>query len=266
MVAGDGLLVSEWFPEFGTSVKNGRLAGLLAGFKVRATLYSMKHKTGFPHFVSLLPLALFALLFGACDSPSDQVSPTATLFVLPTLPAPTEKPRDPIFGSISTPTAKAVAVTPTATPSPRPTIALTPPTATLRPTTKSSPTPAAACFMDALFLEDVTIPDDTVMKPEEIFTKTWRMQNTGTCDWVDVSLVFLQGTQMAESEEIPVPPAKVGDEVDISVKMTAPAEPGMHFGIWQLQGADGKLFGMQPYLRIIVEDRQVTPTISGPDQ
>jgi hypothetical protein len=114
--------------------------------------------------------------------------------------------------------------------------------------------------MDALFIEDVTIPDDTVMKPGELFTKTWRMQNTGTCDWAgDVVLVFLQGTQMAASAEIPVLPTKAGVTVDISVKMTAPTEVGMHFGIWQLQDADGTPFGMQPYLRILVQEDNPTP-------
>lgn len=246
-------------------LKNRGSTGLLAGFTARGTLQAMMSRIGF--FASLIPLALAGLLLGACDSPVEQVSPTATLFVLPTLPPPTEKPRDPIFGSISTPTAKAATATPTATPSPRPTVALTPPTATPRPTTESSSTPAAACVMDAFFLEDVTIPDDTVMKPGETFTKTWRMKNTGSCDWPDgVILVFLEGQRMTASGEFPVPATKARDEVDISVKLTAPTEAGMHFGLWQLETADGIPFGMQLYLRIIVEDQQTTPEIPDQDQ
>lgn len=221
----------------------------------------MKLKNGCVRFVLFCPLVLAGLLLVACDSTPADVSPTATLFILPTLPPPTEKPRDPIVGSISTPTAKAITFTPTATPPQTETA--TPPRIPTQP-----PTTAPECILDALFVEDVTIPDDTVMKPGETFTKTWRMQNTGNCDWAgDVWLVFLQGTQMAGPAKVAVPPTKVGDKVDISVKMTAPATAGMHFGTWQLETADGRKFGTQPYLRIIVQENQapltVPSTISG---
>lgn len=33
------------------------------------------------------------------------------------------------------------------------------------------------------WIEDVTVPDGTVMMPGEIFLKIWRIENTGTCAW-----------------------------------------------------------------------------------
>jgi len=46
-----------------------------------------------------------------------------------------------------------------------------------------APASTANCGNNALFVSDVTITDGTVLAPGEAFTKTWRFQNTGTCDW-----------------------------------------------------------------------------------
>src|SRR5687768_7520314 len=41
-------------------------------------------------------------------------------------------------------------------------------------------TAAANCTDSAVLLRDVTIPDDTQLKPGEKFTKTWEFKNNGT--------------------------------------------------------------------------------------
>jgi hypothetical protein len=206
---------------------------------------------------SLFILVFAGLVLTSCEPTPVETFPTATLFVSSTRPPPTEEPIHPIVGSISTPTPKPLTPTATLTPTLEPT-----PTATLLST--QSPTLMVNCVLDAVFVDDVTIPDDAVIGAGAAFTKTWRVQNTGTCDWSgNVFLVFQQGTPMTEKAKIPVPPTKAGDTVDISVNMTAPTVAGTHFGIWQLQSADGKLFGVQPYLRIVVQSYQVPSTISG---
>ena len=44
---------------------------------------------------------------------------------------------------------------------------------------------------------DVTIPSGTVVKPGESFTKTWKVENNGTCNWVYLyQLVFVTGDRM----------------------------------------------------------------------
>jgi hypothetical protein len=119
--------------------------------------------------------------------------------------------------------------------------------------------------LEALFLEDVTVPDDTALEPGATFTKTWRVENTSNCDWSsDIVLTFLWGTQMADENEIAVPSTKTGKTVDISIDMIAPTEPGVHIAMWQLQTSDGQQVGVQLYLRIIVQtDQTILSTISG---
>ena len=51
--------------------------------------------------------------------------------------------------------------------------------------------PPAVSYCDWMaFVTDVTIPDGTVLQPNETFVKTWRIKNIGTCAWNtnDVSL------------------------------------------------------------------------------
>src|SRR6185295_11416560 len=51
----------------------------------------------------------------------------------------------------------------------------------------TSAAPATASLGDAcnnsVFVADITIPDGSVLKPGEDFTKIWRIQNTGNCRW-----------------------------------------------------------------------------------
>ncbi|MBN1313078.1 MAG: hypothetical protein JXB30_16830 [Anaerolineae bacterium] len=212
-------------------------------------------------------VVLIGALFAGCAPAPADITPTATLFVPPTLPSTTEELAAPILGSISTPTPGPV--TPTVTP-----VTITPISlATITTGTAKSPvsatspnlptpTPTRECVLEALFVEDVTIPDDTVVEPGETFTKTWRVENAGNCNWAssNIVLVFLWGTQMAEEEEISVPSTKAGDTVDISIRMTAPMEPGVHVAMWQLQTADGQQVGVQLYLRIVVQTYQSPPS------
>src|SRR5512140_2447803 len=48
----------------------------------------------------------------------------------------------------------------------------------------NTPVPTAVSFCDWVkFIKDVTIPDGTQLSVNEVFTKTWRLQNRGTCTW-----------------------------------------------------------------------------------
>src|SRR5215212_2235794 len=96
----------------------------------------------------------------------------------------------------------------------------------------------------AAFIKDVTIPDGTSLSPGEIFTKTWRLQNRGTCTWTpDYDIVFYSGAQMnGTSMQVPGYVAP-GQSVDVAVTFTAPPAPGHYIGYWILRNASGKLFG-----------------------
>jgi hypothetical protein len=122
-------------------------------------------------------------------------------------------------------------------------------TATPFPNTPLPPTntavPTAITYCDwATFIKDVTIPDGTQLSPGETFTKTWRLQNRGTCTWTpDYDVVFHNGAQMSGTTmQVPgyVPP---GGSVDIAVTFTAPSTPGHYVGYWILRNSSGILFG-----------------------
>jgi len=121
---------------------------------------------------------------------------------------------------------------------------------------------AGACD-SAQFISDVTVPDGTVFKAGEIFTKTWRLKNTGTCTWDGTyHVVADSGPGMTQSPEYlfsavsskgTVAP---GDTVDISISMQASGTVGTYQTFWRLQngagavvpvagGTNGKLFYVQ---------------------
>src|SRR3990170_5174182 len=46
---------------------------------------------------------------------------------------------------------------------------------------RSTPTPP--CTPGLAFLDDLTIPDGSVVAPEERLDKRWQVENNGTCNW-----------------------------------------------------------------------------------
>lgn len=111
----------------------------------------------------------------------------------------------------------------------------------------------AGCVLDAAFLEDVTLPDGTVVQPNQALHKTWRIRNTGTCDWeLGASLVFVSGSLMSATNTVLIPPTRSGETADIVVNLTAPAENGSYTGLWRLQSTDGTLFGTLLFVAINV--------------
>jgi hypothetical protein len=123
------------------------------------------------------------------------------------------------------------------------------------------------CTDQAAFVEDVTIPDDTVFAPGEVFTKTWRIRNTGSCHWgPDFNLVFVAGDRM-EGDPTPLPVVLAGDQADLSVSLTAPLIEGEYRGDWQLQNPDEELFGavgeigLTFFVKIIVEEPEILGSV-----
>jgi len=104
----------------------------------------------------------------------------------------------------------------------------------------------------AVFVSDVTIPDGMVVNPGAGFTKTWRLQNSGSASWNGYSLSFVHGNRMGAPASVSVPTTAPGANVDISVTMTAPAEAGSHQGHWQMRAADGTSFGQAVFVLITV--------------
>ena len=117
---------------------------------------------------------------------------------------------------------------------------------------------------------DVTVPDDTQMAPGESFTKTWRLQNTGTCTWTKTySLAVFSGDAMNAPSSVPMPSnVAPGQSVDISVDLTAPSTAGTYQGNWKLRNQEGAWFGIGPggsspfWVRIVVTGSATTPSVT----
>ncbi len=158
-------------------------------------------------------------------------------------------------------------------PPPTPTIAWTPiPAASIAPLPTATPTaasssasiPSTNCINDAVFLEDLTIPDQTLVDPGSDLDKRWAVQNSGSCDWgPGYRLLHVSNDAFIASDEITLYPASAGSTATWQVQLTAPIEPGEHISIWQARAPDGALFGEQVYLWVIVAAPEVTPTSRG---
>lgn len=142
------------------------------------------------------------------------------------------------------------------------------PTATLAPTaTKAvtlSPTQAVATTTtceNAAFVADVTIPDRTVMKPGQEFTKTWSIKNSGTCDWTtSYKLAYLSGSTMSGNENNLTEALASGRAGNVSIVMIAPSVAGTYSGTWMMQNPSGQKFGQSVYVSIVVSGTAVTGT------
>lgn len=131
-------------------------------------------------------------------------------------------------------------------PAPPPTDPQPPPEATLPPPVTSDA---------ATFLIDVTLPNFTAVTPSESLIKTWRVRNSGTSTWDGYSLVFQSGDQMGAIGSVAVPHTTPGQEVDLSVNMTAPAAEGQYVGYWRLRDPQGVYFGPQLSVNINVQEQ-----------
>lgn len=119
----------------------------------------------------------------------------------------------------------------------------------------------AAC-LDSAYVADVTVPDNTQFDNGEEFDKTWKMRNTGTCAWPDDTvLAFSSGDQMDAPDSVEVGPLAPGAEVDITVHMKAPADPGRYTGLWQLKTSDG-FFGGK--VSVVIQAGEVAETPIAP--
>ena len=160
-----------------------------------------------------------------------------------------------------------------------PTVTFTPAGTPLTPTLTPAPTntplasvPTASEDDRAEFLADVSVPDESEFIPGERFTKTWKLKNTGDRIWTpDYSVIFIDGDLMGGPAyfQIPhrVPP---GEEVDVSVELTAPIASGSYRGNWKLKNKNGELFGVsengeQPFWVdiIVLETASSQPHQSG---
>ncbi len=112
------------------------------------------------------------------------------------------------------------------------------------------PTGAAGKFCTAsASLVGETVPDGTIFSPGAIFTKVWRIKNTGTCAWdATWKIVFYDGDLLGGAYVYNFPqPAQPGETVEVPIVFTAPTQDGTYTGRWKLQSPWGTPFGVGDY-------------------
>ena len=109
------------------------------------------------------------------------------------------------------------------------------------------------------FIADVTIPDGSIVFANATFTKTWKIQNIGSVDWIGRTLVCMDEKieYISRSPEfaspiarrgltpsqnaIPIPKTLPGQTVELSVEFIAPDYPGTQLSYWKMTDGKGRL-------------------------
>ncbi len=215
-----------------------------------------------PQSKIFLALIVGALALSACNMSSGE-------------PTPTEIGIEAVYTSA----AQTVEAQLTGTAAAQPSATLTPsptPTATVTPTPEVTNTQAAAVIPsvpsggtggsgavgcnNSAYVSDVTIPDNQQIAPGTTFTKTWRVQNTGSCAWnSNYSLTFISGDAMGGVKTPINQTVNPGASADVSVTLTAPQTPKTYTGYWKLATDSGQAFGTSIYVQIVVAGTPGTP-------
>jgi len=107
--------------------------------------------------------------------------------------------------------------------------------------------PKTQCASASLISE--TIPDGTIFKPDEKFTKTWEIKNTSTCTWdTNYKIIFWNGDLLGGAYYYNLPQMVApGQTLPISLILTAPKDEAVYNSEWMLQTPDSIEFGVGQY-------------------
>ena len=190
--------------------------------------------------------ALFPLILAACNFPTASSGQPPGPELILTYAAQTVEAQLTADASGLQPTFTPGGLLPTPAPSGGETPEPTPQPGSTDVAVEETSTPEVPCDR-ASFEGDVNYPDNTEVDPGEQFTKTWRLKNTGSCTWnTNYSIVFDEGDSMGAPASAPLTdhPVEPGDEVEVSLDLTAPDSPGTYQGFWKLRNSAGEVFGV----------------------
>jgi hypothetical protein len=111
----------------------------------------------------------------------------------------------------------------------------------------------------ARFVRHVTVEDGYEFAGSTAFNKTWRFRNEGTVAWPDQTVLLCVGKKCdqlgAVTDSVKLNRSVLpGEEVDVSVAMTAPSAAGTYTGFWRLADPSGRKFGPRVRVQIKVVD------------
>jgi len=100
----------------------------------------------------------------------------------------------------------------------------------------------------ARFVSHVTVLDGTVVSPCATFVKVWKIRNDGTTAWpAGTRFTFLpKSDSMGGPSYVTLDKAvQVGQEIEISLQLTAPEKEGYYEGLWRFSTPAGFKFGQR---------------------
>lgn len=141
--------------------------------------------------------------------------------------------------------------TPSALPSATSAFTKTPLVSSTPEVTNTTVLPTEGSCDDMAYVSDVTIADGSLVSPGSQFIKTWRIKNTGQCTWSTAYHLVYGWASDNWTALKTFPPAAVyltqsvapGEEVEVSVTLTAPSGSNSYSASFRLQNANGYNFG-----------------------
>jgi next-to-BRCA1 protein 1 len=126
-----------------------------------------------------------------------------------------------------------------------------------------------------------TVPDCSLMKPEQTFVQVWTLRNPGPVAWpAGCSVRYTGGDNMlnvdkknpsstqelaaATETNVIARSVEVGEEIAFRVPLKAPQNTGTKISYWRLKTADGQAFGHRLWCHISVVDQEIEETRSLP--
>lgn len=201
--------------------------------------------------IPVVVILLATLVLSACGGSDAEATPTLSVEQVQTMAVMTYQAQltqtalaMPTKTSTPLPTTTPITVVTFASPDGNPSV-----TATSTQGSGGQP----ACY-GLTFVSDVTIPDGTKMNPGQSFTKTWKVLNSGSCDWEPgfvwnvVAGEAMDGVAVTLNQTV-----QPGRQFEFSVPMVAPADKtGTLRGTWRLSDGNGNFFGDSPWVEIEV--------------
>lgn len=122
------------------------------------------------------------------------------------------------------------------------------------PVITPSPTTPPDCQNSLKFIDDLTIPDGTLVAGGTTLDKRWRVQNAGTCNWNErYQLKRIAGPELGATSEQRLNPARSGSEVIIRILFTTPSETGTYRSAWQAYDPEDRPFGDPFFIEVVVQ-------------
>ena len=124
--------------------------------------------------------------------------------------------------------------------------------ATQGATSGTNSAPITPACLGLRFVRDVAIPDNTPMTPAQVFTKSWLVENSGTCPWhAGFQVVLIGGLAMGGSPYQLPQDVGPGGRIQVSIKMVSPTDQtGIVQGTWKMADTSGTTFG--DYMSVVI--------------